>query len=679
MLCSAAELGLDEDAGGLLELDAGLRPGTPLTQALQLDDHQIEVDLTPNRADCLSVAGLARELSALTGVAVKSPPIKAAAVRGTKRVTLTLQAKADCPRYAGRVIEGIDPRARTPWWMRERLRRAGVRSIHPVVDVTNYVMLELGQPMHAFDLDALSGGIVVRAARAGESLALLDGTTIKPPAGTLLIADSKRPLALAGIMGGQDSAVEAGTTNIFLESAWFRPQAIGPRARALGLHTESSHRFERGVDPDLQRRALERATALLTQIVGGRPGPVVEQRAGAQLPKRRAIALRSARVARLLGIDIPAKDIAATFKRLGLRAVRTGQGWRVTPPSWRFDLQRECDLIEEVARLTGYEKLPVTRPQAVLTPGALPEGRLEAARLRDILIDRDYQEAITYSFVDPAVQELIHPGVQPVALTNPIASDLAVMRLGLWPGLLQVLRHNLNRQQERVRLFEIGRRFVPEGGQTREPAVIAGLVTGDAYSRQWGLAARPVDFHDAKGDVEVLLAAGGQGAGFRFLPFEHPALHPGQTAEIRTADGQNPGQIGVLGRLHPAIAAKLAIDRPVFLFELDLDTLTRATVPCFREISRFPAIRRDLALVVDIGIPAARVLDGIRQTAGELLTNLQLFDEYRGEGIDSGRKSLALGLTFQDSSRTLREAEVEALMTQLIQALGSTMGATLRQ
>jgi phenylalanyl-tRNA synthetase beta chain len=683
MLCAGTELGLEETSQGLMVLDTKAKPGTVITTYLQLDDYQLEVELTPNRGDCLSIMGLARELAALTGARYSPVAVKPVAVKTRRRLGVTLGAKKACARYAGRVIEGINPQASTPVWMKERLRRSGIRSIHPVVDVTNYVMLELGQPMHAFDLDKLSGNITARQARKDETLQLLDGKTLTLDPADLVIADARAPVALAGIMGGQDSAVGSATQNLFLESAWFRPEVIGIRARFYGQHTDSSHRFERGVDPALQRQALERATGLVLAICGGKPGPVTESSSTAHLPKRPPILLRAARIERVLGMSFPPATVEAILKRLGMRTIRTaggktGRSWKVTPPSWRSDIGREIDLIEELVRVHGYDKVPARVPQAALHVPAVPESRIAARRLRDVLIDRDYQEAITYSFVDPAVQALLSPGDPPHTLANPIASDMAQMRLTLWPGLIKAALYNQNRQQGRVRLFEIGNRFLSKpDGTADEQAVIAGIATGPAFPEQWGIKARPVDFFDVKGDIEALLALGGQRQ-FIFQPVRHPALHPGQAAEI-VHSGNTDRPIGLVGVLHPQIQAKSGLERSVILFELRLSALQTAISPKFQEISRYPAIRRDLALVLAEAIPAQNVLDNVRRTAGRLLVNLELFDEYRGEGIDSGRKSLALGLTLQDTSRTLNEEDVEAVIGRVVAGLKADFEAQLRQ
>ena len=682
MLCSASELGLEESSAGLLILDAKAKPGLSLTNYLGLDDHQIEIELTPNRGDCLSIMGLARELAALTGARYTPVAVKPVPTKTRRKLGVTLGAKQACAAYAGRIIEGIHLAATTPLWMKERLRRGGVRSIHPVVDITNYVMLELGQPMHAFDLDKLSGAIQVRMARPGESVTLLDGKTLALTPQDLVIADARGPLALAGIMGGQDSAVSNATQNIFLESAWFRPDAIGMRARHHGLHSESSHRFERGVDPELQRMALERATALVLAICGGRAGPVSEVRAKAQLPKRSPILLRATRIERVLGMPLPPATVEKLLKRLGMRVAKATGGkmerrWQVSPPTWRSDIVREEDLIEELARTHGYDKLPARTPTAVLQVPAAPESRLAQSRLRSVLIDRDYQEAITYSFVDPALQVLITPDDSVLTLANPIASDLAQMRRTLWPGLIKAVLHNQNRQQTRVRLFEIGRRFVAQaGGGVDEQAVIAGVATGAVLAEQWGSAARPVDFFDIKGDVEALLALGGQRQ-FLFQPTRHPALHPGQAAEILDADSRK--ILGLIGVMHPGVQTKIGLDQRLIMFEIRLSAAQAAIIPKFQEISRYPSVRRDLAVVIDQGIPAQALVDLARRTAGKLLVNLELFDEYRGEGIDSGRKSLALGLTFQDTSRTLNEEDVETAVGRVIAALKADFDAQLRQ
>ncbi len=675
MLCSASELGIAESSEGLLSLDRDAKPGMSITDYLGLDDATLEIDLTPNRGDCLSVAGVAREIAALTGARIKPPAIKRVGAKTRRKVSIRLDAGPDCPRYVGRVISDIDPAAVTPLWLKEKLRRSGLRSIHPVVDVTNYVMLELGQPMHAFDLDKLHGAIHVRHAAENESLELLDGKRINLEPGSLLIADEHQPLALAGIMGGLSSAVSNATRHLFLESAWFRPEMISVRARSHGLQTDSSQRFERGVDPELPARAMERATALLLGIVGGKPGPVTEQTARRHLPRVTPVPLRADRIQRLLGMAIPPGTVANILARLGMKLKKSGKNWTVIPPSWRFDIGREVDLIEEIARVHGYDKFPSRQPRMVMAARPVPESDVDGPRLRAMLVDRDYQEVITYSFVDPKIQSLLDPGVTPLPLANPISADMAVMRTSLWPGLLQAILYNQNRQQTRLRLFELGRRFLTRNNDVTQEYVLGGAVSGDATPEQWGMPRRAVDFHDVKSDIEALLALAGMDAEAQFRPARHPALHPGQTAEI-LCQGQ---PLGLLGLLHPAVQADLGLSQPVFLFELRLSILQQQKVPVFREFSRFPAIRRDIAIIVSETTQARTVLEWVKKAAGELLVNLELFDEYRGKGVDSGRKSLALGLTLQHSSRTLNETDVEQVMAEVMSTLESKLGAVPRQ
>ncbi|OGI40127.1 MAG: phenylalanine--tRNA ligase subunit beta [Candidatus Muproteobacteria bacterium RBG_16_62_13] len=676
MLCSSAELGLDDSAGGLLDLGPDVHPGQPLSVALALNDSTLEIELTPNRGDCLSIAGLAREIAALTGARLRRPAMAAVKPAGRTNRLVQLKATGACPRYVGRIIENIDPRAKTQLWMRERLRRGGLRAIHPVVDVTNYVMLELGQPMHAFDLARLDGAIQVRLAKSGEQLRLLDGQTIKLSSQMLVIADQKRPLALAGIMGGMDSAVGAQTTSILLESAFFSPEAVAGRARALGLHTDSSHRFERGVDPALQRLAIERATRLILDIAGGRPGPVFEKLHKPGMPKTKPVDLRAARITRLLGMSLPAMQVSKILSALNMTVKRTAAGWRVIPPSFRFDITREVDLVEELARVHGYANLPARSPLAMIRSMPAPEGLPSESRLRRLMTDRDFQEVITYSFVDPELNRMIQPSAKPIVLSNPISADMSVMRSSLWPGLLQSLQHNLNRQQLRLRLFEIGRCFERGQGSLRQDKRIGALVYGAALPEQWGVSPGAADFYDLKSDAEALLGLAGLRDRVRFEPFaEHPALHPGQAAKLML--GQN--QIGQMGVLHPALKTSLKLDGDVLLFEALLEPFLTPFAPKFSELSKYPSIRRDIAVVVGLDIALQKVLDIIKVEAGYLLIDLQLFDEYRGKGIDSGRKSLALGLTLQDSSRTLKDSDVEGVIQRVVSALESRLGAKLRQ
>ncbi|MCF6211985.1 MAG: phenylalanine--tRNA ligase subunit beta [Gammaproteobacteria bacterium] len=675
MLCSEAELGLAESADGLMALPADAPVGTDIRQYLHLDDNTFELGLTPNRGDCLSIAGVAREVGVVARTEVTAKLVSAIEAAVETTFPLQVEAGKDCPRYVGRVIEGIDPAAVTPLWMQEALRRSGLRSLGPVVDVTNFVLLELGQPMHAFDLDRLDGGLSVRHATAGEKITLLDGQEIALEVGTLVIADGRGAQALAGIMGGQGSAVSDATRNIFLESAFFNPQCVAGRARGYGLHTDSSHRFERGVDPQLQRMALERATALLLKIVGGQAGPVSEVVHAEHLPQQAAILLRRQRIRRILGAEVPDTEVEDILSRLGMTLTAAEEGWDVLPPSFRFDMEIEVDLIEEIARIHGYESLPSSCPQATAIMQPQPEGRVPVTRLQQILVDRGYQEAITYSFVEPGLLKALDPHANPVRLSNPISEDMSVMRTSLWPGLVKTLAYNLNRQQSGARLFEIGLRFVRQGNELSQEKCVAGLVSGPLCPEQWGEPARSVDFYDLKGDLEALLDTTGALGDFRFVSESHPALHPGQSARI-LRDGQ---EVGWIGAIHPAIEKEIGINQRAFVFELHLSCFDQAAVPHFTPVSRYPAIRRDLALLIDRRITAAALEEVVRENADLTLKSFHLFDVYEGEGIDSGRKSIAFGLTFQDQSRTLIDSDIDRALSRILSALTDKLGATLRE
>lgn len=674
MLCSAKELGLAENAEGLMDLPQDAPVGTGLRDYLALDDVTIELGLTPNRGDCLSIRGIARETAALNGLEARGPEMTPVASVHEETFQVNVEAPADCPRYVGRVIRGVDNRAETPMWMQERLRRCGLRSLGPLVDVTNYVLLELGQPMHAFDLQRLNGAVSVRRAGEGERLTLLDGRELELNGESLVIADAAGAQALAGVMGGAATACGDDTTDIFLESAFFNPATVAGRARSFGLHTDSSHRFERGVSPDLQRLAVERATALLLEVAGGEPGPVTEVCDENHLPVRPGITLRGDRLARVLGTDVADDEVTGILQRLGMAVEKAGGEWRVVPPPFRFDLAIEEDLIEEVGRVHGYQRLPSTLPEVRLAAAAEPEARVGTGRLRRVLVERGYHEAITYTFVDPDLQGRLDPEVEGLRLANPIASDMAVMRTTLWPGLLQALRYNLNRQQERVRLFETGLVFEPGGEGLSQEGVIGGVVCGEVLPEQWAAPARAVDFFDLKGDLEALLAVGGGAGAFTFSADHHPALHPGQTARIER--GGEP--VGWLGRLHPALARELEVPEGTFLFQLRLAPVSMGRLPRFQELSRFPANRRDLAVVVDAKVPGARVLESARRAAPAIVREAELFDVYEGKGIEPGRKSIAIRLTLQENSRTLTDSEIEEAVADVVTALGDELGATLR-
>jgi phenylalanyl-tRNA synthetase beta chain len=589
----------------------------------------------------------------------------------TRRVRGRSDGIAAAPRYLVRVVSGVNNRGSSPVWLQERLRRSDIRPLSPLVDITNYLLLELGQPMHAFDRHKIGEAIVVREAEQGEQITLLNGETITLNRGTLLIADNAQPLALAGIMGGASSAVSSETTTIVLEAAFFSPAALAGEARRYGLHTDSSHRFERGVDPAITRTAMERATALILEICGGEAASIVEVTSESHLPQRASIMLRPSRIETMLGVALSATLVANLLQRLGMQVVVCGEGWQVTPPSWRFDIALEIDLIEELARLYGYDNIPSQPPQGEMTMVAVAEATIGLPQLRQRLVDRGYHEAITYSFVDPALQRQLVAGGEGIRLQNPISSDLAEMRLSLWPGLINALRHNLNRQQPRVRLFESGLRFLPQGRSVDQQPMIAGVIYGSCYPEQWGVAARVVDFFDLKGDVEALLPAG---VAVEFVATPHPVLHPGRSAELRL-DGVHAGW---LGALHPQIESALDLSG-VYLFEIALSALTQAKLPHFAALSRFPAIRRDLAFVVKREVAVADFIATVRRVAPETLREVVLFDLYQGEHIDTSSKSIAFGITLQAQSRTLIDAEVEQAVATIVAAVAEKYGATLRE
>ncbi|MBP5103040.1 phenylalanine--tRNA ligase subunit beta [Pseudomonas protegens] len=676
MLCSQAELQIGEGNDGLMELPVDAPVGEDVRTYLSLDDASIEVDLTPNRGDCLSLAGMAREVGALYAAKVQRPEVPAIPAAHDEVRSVEVLAPAACPRYLGRVVRNVDLSKPTPLWMVERLRRADVRSIDAAVDITNYVMLELGQPLHAFDLAEINGGIRVRMAEEGEKLVLLDGQEVTLRSDTLVIADHTRALAIAGVMGGEHSGVTANTRDVFLESAFFDQIAVAGKARSYGLHTDASHRYERGVDWQLAREAMERATGLLLEITGGDAGPIIETLSEQHLPSVAPVTLRAERITQMLGMEIDGLEVERLLTALGLTVTADGAGqWRVEVPSHRFDISLEVDLIEELARLYGYNRLPVRYPQARLAPQAKAEAEGDLPALRRLLVARGYQEAITYSFIDPKLFELFNPGVEPLLLANPISADMAAMRSSLWPGLVKALQHNLNRQQDRVRMFESGLRFVGQLEGLKQQPMLAGVVCGSRLPEGWAQGRDGVDFFDVKADVEAVLGFAGALDAFTFVPGKHPALHPGQTARIER-DGR---EVGFLGAIHPELAKNLGLDRPVYVFELVLSEVAQGRLPKFHELSRFPEVRRDLALLADRDVAASAVLDVIRENAGEWLTDLRLFDVYQGKGIDPHRKSLAVGLTWQHPSRTLNDDEVNSTTQNILTSLEQRLNATLRK
>ncbi|MFC5302671.1 phenylalanine--tRNA ligase subunit beta [Azospira restricta] len=673
MLCSAKELGIAEDAAGLLVLPADAPVGASIRDYLDLDDRLLTLKLTPNRADCLSLTGIAREVSALTGtpatyVDVPAVPASVDAVR-----PIVLDAPAACPRYCGRIVRGVNAKAPTPEWMKRRIERSGIRSISALVDITNYVMLELGQPLHAFDNAKLSGTVHARMAKSGEKLLLLNEQTIPVDADVLMIADDEKPLAMAGIMGGEESGITLETTDLFLESAYFAPTAIAGRARRYGFGSDASHRFERGVDFGGTRNAIERATQLILDICGGQAGPLVE--AQAELPARKPVRLRVARVAKVLGVPFAAEAIADLFSRLGLPFVREGEDFVVTPPSYRFDIEIEEDLIEEVVRLYGYDNIPAPAPQGALAMLPQTESARPLSRIRQVLADAGYQEVVNFAFVEEGWEADFSGNADPIRLANPIASQMGVMRSTLFGGLLANLATNLKRKQNRVRVFETGRCFLRDatGGPVagfNQPWRLSGLAYGGALPEQWGAPARNVDFFDVKGDLEALLAP----RVARFEKVAHPALHPGRAARI-VLDGR---AIGVVGELHPQWVQKYELPLPPVVFELDLDALKGASLPQYAEVSRYPAVIRDLAIVVDHGLELQALLDGLSTSRPALVQDIELFDVYTGKGVEPGKKSLAFRIVMQDTQRTLQDAEVDAAVQHLVAYLQDAFKAQLR-
>jgi phenylalanyl-tRNA synthetase beta chain len=674
MLCSAKELELPDDSAGLLLLDADAPVGTSLADYLHLDDSILEINVTPNRGDCFSLLGIARELAARRDLPLSRNDPKPAPTALSDRFPVELRSPDHCPRFAGRVVRNVPTGRKSPLWLRERLRRAGLRAIHPVVDVTNYVMLELGQPLHAYDLDKLAGRIDVRFAKPGESLVLLDGKPVELRDDVLVIADESGPVGLAGIMGGQSTAVSAASSSIFFEAAYFSPAVIAGRARRYGLHTDASLRFERGVDPTQQARAVERATELLLAICGGEVGPLAVTEHVAALPKRSPIQLRRARVSSVLGLTVPDSRIGRVLERLEMRVERDADGWRVTPPAFRFDITLEEDLIEEVGRMVGYDQIPATPGVARERLGRSTETTVRSERVADQLAARGYAEVITYSFVDADLEQALNPGVQPVRLANPIASDMAVLRRSLWPGLLNAARQNLAHQRGRFKLFELGPQFEADGAGVRETSVLAGLAVGSRAPEHWDGAGPEVDFYDVKADLEALLQLTGCAAEFRFEAAAHPALSPGRTARIVRASEP----VGWLGVLHPDVQNRLDKKRDAVVFALQTEPTFAARVPSFRSYSKFPTIRRDLAIVVDEEVSAANVLACARTAAGETLQHAIVFDVYRGSGVDSRRKSIGLGLILQDVSRTLTDADADRTMQSVTLRLERELGAKIR-
>jgi phenylalanyl-tRNA synthetase beta chain len=671
MLCSAKELGLAEKSDGLMELDNDARVGQPIEQYLALADNILNLELTPNRGDCLSVQGLAREIAALYGLQLTRPRIKPAVVVGERRFAVEIESLADCSNFAGRVITGLNPKARTPDWMRERLRRSGIRAIHPLVDITNYVMIELGQPMHAYDADKLSGTVRVRRAKAGEKLTLLNEQEVTLEKAELLIADDKGALGLAGAMGGAASAVSASTTKVFFEAACFGMQAVAGVGRRHKLSSDALYRFERGVDPELQRMAIERATELATQICGGDVGPITH--VGRTQPEPVTVRLRRARLVQLMGQDVQPREIEALLSRLSITLVHGDVGtWTAKVPSYRYDLRIEADLIEEVARLYGYDRIPAKPYAAQLAPSRPSETKRSRDRVMDALVARGWQEVVNLAFEEQRLHEALTPNLSAIPLDNPIAETHSLMRSTLWSGLIAAWLHNRARQVTRVRLFESGVCFHEVDGKVVENARVSGIAAGSVASRQWGQPARAIDFFDIKADVAALLD--GCGGDVRYEASEHPALHPGQSARL-LIDGQ---PAGWLGRLHPRVAKALDLAEQPILFELDWAALLQAKMPVLAQLSEFPSSRRDLSLTMPSAVAAQSLCDVAQQSAGAQLQRVNVFDVYRAADAKATSKSVSLELHFQDASRTLTVEEVDASIAEIARSLQECLGAVVR-
>ncbi|HAS6338851.1 TPA: phenylalanine--tRNA ligase subunit beta [Vibrio vulnificus] len=677
MLCSFTELGIDVESDGIMELAIDAPIGMDFRDFLALNDVTVDVDLTSNRADCFSIRGMAREVGVLNRADVTEPSVAPVAPSIDDTVAIEVKAPAACPRYLGRVVKNVNVQAKTPLWMQEKLRRCGIRSIDPVVDITNFVLLEQGQPMHAFDLAKIDGGIVVRLAEQGEKITLLDGSEAELNADTLVVADHNKALAIAGIFGGEESGVTSETKDVLLECAFFAPDHIRGRARSYGLHTDSSMRFERGVDYALQVNAMERATALLVEICGGEVAPVVAVESEAELPKPNKVALRRTKLDNLLGHHIADSDVVEILERLGMTVETTAEGWVAVAPTWRFDIAIEQDLVEEVGRIYGYDNIPNQNPAAALKMHDHQEANIPLKRVRDLLVDRGYHEAITYSFVEPEQQKLVVPGVDALILPNPISAEMSAMRLGLIQGLLNTVVHNQKRQQPRVRLFEYGLRFIPcdtaENGMRQEP-MLAGVIAGTRSEEHWNIDTNTVDFFDLKGDVEAILELSANDKAYSFVAAKHPALHPGQSAAIVVDDKE----IGVIGTVHPELERKFGLNGRTIVFEIEWSAINRKVIPEAVALSKFPANRRDIAVVVDEAVASGDIVNACLEVGGEFLKAAKLFDVYVGKGVEEGKKSLAIALTLQSNERTLEDADIAGAVDAIVAHVSEKFGASLR-
>ncbi|WP_444994292.1 phenylalanine--tRNA ligase subunit beta [Aliikangiella sp. IMCC44359] len=674
MLCSGKELQLSDEHDGIMELPENAKIGSQLVDCLGLKDNAIDIDLTPNRGDCLGLKGIAFEVGVLTQTPVKPIEVVPAPVTIEDKVEIKLNAPEANPRFVARVIKGVNINAETPKWMKARLLASDIRSIDPIVDVTNYVMLELGHPMHAFDLNNLDGAITVRYANKDEKLTLLNEQELNLKPETLVVADDRKALSIAGIMGGKFSGINEDTKDLLLEAAHWDPIHIAGKARNYGLHTDASHRFERGVDYNLCAETIERATELLLDIVGGQAGPLVDQIEDSYFPKGKTVKLRRARIERLLGVVISDKQVEDILTRLDMKLSREPDGWLIDVPSRRFDISIEADLIEELVRIYGYNKVPSRKPVSEMSMIRQPENRLQKLQLAKVLANRGYQECITYSFIDKESQQLIDSELEPLPLVNPISSELGVMRTSIWPGLLKAVEYNQKRQHNSIRLFESGLKFVPGESGLQQIPVIAGAITGRRFVENWEAVNENVDFFDLKGDVESLLELTAAKEQFEFVAAQRDGLHPGQTAEIL----RNGVVCGVIGKLHPQTQREFDLEESTYVFELNLKKVLSRKLPTFNPLSKFPSIRRDIAILVKENVTSSQIIDLIGQTAKNWLNNIVIFDIYRGKGIEPGYKSIGIGFTLQRTDRTFKEAEIAKTMDRVISVLTEKLDAVLR-
>ena len=675
MLCSESEIGLAGNSDGIISLPSKTKSGSKIYDILGLPDSIFDLDLTPNRGDCFSVLGIARDVAAVTTIRLKD-------YENTEKTPITIDDTYSvrliepniCPRFVGRVIRGINVNAKTPMWMSERLRRSGLRSISPVVDITNYVMLELGQPLHAYDLKALKGPIKPRMSKSNESLQLLDEKTVTLDGNTIVITDDTGPIGIAGIMGGLKTAVTPETTDIFLESAFFPQHLIAGRARKYGMHTDASIRFERGVDPSVQAIAIEKASSLLVEIAGGLIGPLSDQSFDDSLPNQSKINLKKNQIYKILGIKINDKEIEKILNNLNMKVVSTSEGWSVLPPKYRFDISIEADLIEEIARIHGYDSIPSIDYSSKNPLNSSTESKIDLETIATTLISRDYQEVLTYSFISPHIDKLFSNIKSKLILNNPISSEMSVMRSSLWPGLFTSAVTNIARQQERIRFFEISKSFHGNASEPTEVLRIAGLVTGLRVPEQWGDKSELVDFYDIKSDIEALLSLSSKADEINYLPVKHAALQPGQSAEIF----RNKESIGFIGKLHPKIIKEFNLKKDIYLFELDAEKTIKSNLPSAKSISKFPTIRRDIAIIVSEDISADNLIEFATASAPKVIRNIHIFDVYRGQGIEKGRKSIAMGLILQETSRTLTDEDADNIVSSVLKILKNQFKAEIR-